>query len=65
MKKPAVELDLSALERSIGTITHGVLTDSYKAEAAKMFNVPEDQVTAEQRRYAKQQAFSKIYRGNL
>lgn len=39
----------------------GQPVDVFKAEAAKVFNVPESEVTPDQRRYAKQRAFVHIY----
>ena len=61
MTTQIVDLDLASVERSVGTLTNGKPTDVYRAEAAKMFSVKEDQVTTEQRRYAKTVLFYKIY----
>jgi hypothetical protein len=56
-------MDLAAMERTIGTIdAHtGKVTDPYKAEAAKIFMVPEAQVTEKQRVFAKHQAYVQAY----
>lgn len=63
MSRPIVDLDLASLERAMNALdAHtGQSVDVYKAEAAKMFNVPESEVTPDHRRYAKQRAYVHIY----
>lgn len=63
LPSPIVSVDLEAMELAFNSITDGKPTDVYRVEASKMFNVPEDKVTPEQRRYAKQQMYLRIYRG--
>lgn len=63
MNRPIVNVDLAALELSMGTLTDGKPTDTFKAEASKIFGVPEDQVTEDQRRFVKHQAYIAAYMG--
>lgn len=63
MSRPIVNLDLASLELAYQSLDSKTMqsTDIYRAEAAKMFNVKEEDVTPAQRRYAKQEAYSAIY----
>lgn len=58
---PFINIDLAAMERAAKSFTDGKPTDIYRVEASKLFNVPEDQVTDAQRRFAKQAAYLSIY----
>lgn len=52
---PYIPIDVPAMQNSIGTIdAHtGEVTDPYTAEAAKVFIIPEQQVTPKMREYVK------------
>lgn len=66
-----IEVDLASLELRIGAALcveplgsieqSGEPTDPYKLKASKMFGVPYEQVTPEQRRAAKVAMFREIY----
>lgn len=63
MKTPLIELDLDGIQRSTNTINAhtGERTDPYRAEAAKVFIVPECQVTPQQRDWVKRRMFMYAY----
>lgn len=52
---PYIPIDLQAIQNSIGTVNAhtGEMTDPYTAEAAKVFIIPEQQVTPKVREYVK------------
>lgn len=58
-------ISLDALNRAVGTFdaATGKPVDPYVAEAAKVFGVPEPQVTPAQRQYVKAQAHAALYPG--
>lgn len=66
MNHPHIQLDLNSVQLSINTINAhtGEPTDPYKAEAAKVFVVPEDQVTPQQREWVKRRMYLNAYGAN-
>lgn len=63
MKHTHIPLDLASIQRSIDTVNAhtGERTDPYKAEAAKVFIVPECQVTPQQRDWVKRNMYLHAY----
>lgn len=57
LQKATVEDIARALE------TNGTRTDAHKVLAMCIFNVPYEEVTADQRKFAKELNFAAIYRG--
>jgi len=62
---PMVELDLSAMERMASSFEAGTSKqiDVYRAEAARVFNISEAEVTKQQREYVKAEMFYHRYKG--
>lgn len=62
LRKQLGLLALAGLNAARGSLeTNGQATDLYKVEASKLFGVPYDQVTEDQRRHAKRASFFHIY----
>lgn len=57
LQKATVEDIARALE------TNGTRTDAHKVLATRIFHVPYEEVTADQRKFAKARNFAAIYRG--
>lgn len=57
-----VMIDLTSVEaRIVAATTPPVGQDLYRARAAELFDVRPDEVTPEQRRFAKNQMYAEIY----
>lgn len=64
-KMTMLDADLSRLEAILASQVEGAPLDQHALEASKLFNVPLDKVTAEQRLTAKSRNFAKLYGVNF